>query len=269
MSVKIMGSVFDSHLERDKKFILLAFADHADHDGGTIYPSIATIARKTGYSERQVQRITASLINDGIMIRDGIGPHGAYRYHINLHKLNAYRPLNMGGDTMTPPPDGMGDISIEQGDISEPQGDKIAAPGVTPMSPESSFNHLIKPSIKTDSGVTHVTPAVLSSPDESDDCDDPPCHPDPDIAKAWKYCTEQLAATVPLQSQGRFLHRIRLSHRSDPYLFLVDCPDQATVDWCTSRLTTTLRRLLVAGFDHPVDIEFNYDPNYDYHAHHD
>jgi len=58
MSVKAMAWVWDQDIPRDEKFLLLAYADHADHEGNNIFPAIDTIVKKTGYSRRSVQRIT-------------------------------------------------------------------------------------------------------------------------------------------------------------------------------------------------------------------
>ena len=44
MSVKAMSWVWDQDIPREQKFVLLAYADHADHDGGNIYPAVDTIA---------------------------------------------------------------------------------------------------------------------------------------------------------------------------------------------------------------------------------
>lgn len=71
MSVKIMGMVWDASLNKNLKFILLAYADHADHEGRNIFPSIETIAKKTGYDERSIQRITTELENIGYLVLDG------------------------------------------------------------------------------------------------------------------------------------------------------------------------------------------------------
>lgn len=68
MSAKIMGAVWDLNIDQGMKLVLLAYADHADHDGGNIFPSIAKIAEKTGYSERTVQRMTSSLAKEGYLI---------------------------------------------------------------------------------------------------------------------------------------------------------------------------------------------------------
>lgn len=87
MSVKIMGMVWDCALPRNEKYILLALADHADHDGRNIYPSVERIAWKTGYDERMVQRITKELVKKGILVRDGKGTNRTNRYKIDVNCL--------------------------------------------------------------------------------------------------------------------------------------------------------------------------------------
>lgn len=101
MSVKIMGMVWDSDLPRNEKYVLLAYADHADHDGRNIYPSVPRMAWKTGYDDRAVQRITKKLINKGILARDGEGPNGTNLYRIVLGNLPA-RPDFQGWQKDTP-----------------------------------------------------------------------------------------------------------------------------------------------------------------------
>ena len=70
MSVKIMGLVWDLDLPQNEKFVLLAYADHADHNGNNIFPAVSTIAEKTGYSERSIQGITRSLEEKGYLIKE-------------------------------------------------------------------------------------------------------------------------------------------------------------------------------------------------------
>jgi hypothetical protein len=146
MSAKVMGAVWDADLPRDQKFILLAYADHAEHDGSNIYPSVPKIAWKTGYSERQVQRITKELIDAKIMVKMGDSHLGTHLYRINLKALpqreefvsqRRGRPNN--GDNMSP-------ISEDNGDIPAINGDILAENGDIAVSPDSSFNTSIKPS---------------------------------------------------------------------------------------------------------------------------
>lgn len=83
MSVKIMGLVWDAPLKRDEKFILLAYADHANHDGGDIWPSKERIEKMTGYKERSVFAITAALVESNLLIAEGKTAAGTVRYRIN------------------------------------------------------------------------------------------------------------------------------------------------------------------------------------------
>ena len=80
MSVKIMGLVWDLDLPQNEKFVLLAYADHADHNGRNMFPAVETIAKKTGYSQRSVQRTTHSLEEKGYLIADGKGPKGTNKW---------------------------------------------------------------------------------------------------------------------------------------------------------------------------------------------
>lgn len=80
MSVKIMGQVWDLDLPQNEKFVLLAYADHADHNGDNIFPAVATVAKKTGYSERSIQRTTRSLEEKGYLVANGKGPKGTNKW---------------------------------------------------------------------------------------------------------------------------------------------------------------------------------------------
>jgi hypothetical protein len=150
MSVKAMSWVWDQPIERDEKFVLLAYADHADHDGNNIYPAVATIARKTGYSERSVQRITRQLVAHEWLIDNGVSQYQTHNFSIPIY----------GGDNLSPPTDGGmengnnggdnlagvtefhrgGDTHVTGGVTNATQGGDIA------MSPEPSLT-VIKPSI--------------------------------------------------------------------------------------------------------------------------
>lgn len=104
MSVKIMGLVWDADLDKDTKIILLAYADHADHEGGGVYPGVPLIAWKTGYSDRQVQRITHSLVAMKIMIPTGVSQFGTNIYRIDpraFPKRDAYQPAKRGRPLVT------------------------------------------------------------------------------------------------------------------------------------------------------------------------
>lgn len=82
MSVKMMGAVWDTVMSPNEKLVLLAYADHADHKGNNIFPSIKLISSKTGYSERQVQRITKLLEQKGYLVTDGVGPYSTNKWKL-------------------------------------------------------------------------------------------------------------------------------------------------------------------------------------------
>lgn len=81
MSGKATGKVWDMRLGNGpKKVVLLAYADHADHEGNNMYPSIDLIVYKTELSESTVHRCVKELIDDGLLIPDGKGPHNTNKY---------------------------------------------------------------------------------------------------------------------------------------------------------------------------------------------
>jgi len=61
-----MAEVWELDIPQNQKLVLLAFADHAD-DAGVCFPSIARVAHKTGYKERQLQDIAKGLRGSGLL----------------------------------------------------------------------------------------------------------------------------------------------------------------------------------------------------------
>ncbi len=129
MSVKAMGLVWDLECPKtygdvtfkpSHKYVLIAYADHADHSGKNIYPAVPTIAHKTGFDDRTVQRLTNDLEAIGLLIEDGYGPRGTNKWKL---------PYNDGGDKLSPVAICRGDKNekslgdIPSGDI--PSGDKL------------------------------------------------------------------------------------------------------------------------------------------------
>jgi hypothetical protein len=168
MSVKVMGLVWDADLARDEKFILLAYADHAEHDGSNVYPAIALVAWKTNYSDRQITRITGKLVAAKILLPSGKSHLGTIRYRINidaLPKRDDYEPKRTGrplkgGDKMSP-------HLIEGGDILEKGGDILEKGRDVAMSDKPSFNPSSEPSIKPSrkSDVVFIIPDKLNTLD--------------------------------------------------------------------------------------------------------
>ena len=67
MSVRQSELAWELDLSSNIKFILLELADHADPDGRHVFPSQQFIARRTGYSVRQIRRILHELEGLGLI----------------------------------------------------------------------------------------------------------------------------------------------------------------------------------------------------------
>jgi hypothetical protein len=129
MSVKAQALVWDLECPKkygelmfkpSHKYVLIAYADHADHHGKNIWPAVLTISNKTGLDERSVQRLTHDLEEIGLLVDDGIGPRGTNKWML---------PYSEGGDKLTPLTICRGDKKTESlGDIPSgdiPSGDKL------------------------------------------------------------------------------------------------------------------------------------------------
>ncbi len=106
-----MGMVWDYDLDHAQQLILLAMADHADHEGNNIYPSIGRLAWKTGYSSRQVQRIINQLIEIHAIecqTKRGTKTNNPHHYRITLENVPKKKPFepkkrqNVTPDKMSP-----------------------------------------------------------------------------------------------------------------------------------------------------------------------
>lgn len=96
MSSKLVGMVMEADLPRPEKFVLIALADHAKEDGSDVYPSVARVQWKTGYGERQVREIMASLQGTKILIlvrQGGKGAGDTSEYRIDPNAIKALIPF--------------------------------------------------------------------------------------------------------------------------------------------------------------------------------
>ncbi len=143
MSSKVMGLVWEADLPRDEKFILLSYADHADHNGESVFPSTTLMSWKTGYSVRQIQRITKKLIEKGILIEDGESQYGTNLYIVNMDKFPRREPFRLKkrgrpvkGDILSSIKNN-GDMPAEKGDTQDDNGDIAVSsdPSLTIINP--------------------------------------------------------------------------------------------------------------------------------------
>jgi len=129
MSVRQSELAWELDLSSNRKFILLELADHADPDGRHVFPSKGFIARRTGYSVRQIQRILHELEDLGLIepvaYRKG-GRGMATEYDLHLDPSINEKAVKLSGftDEETPTSEPLkGDICDTKGDIydiSEP-----------------------------------------------------------------------------------------------------------------------------------------------------
>lgn len=103
MSVEQISLVWKSGLCGNELTIGLALADHADDDGGKVFPSKAHLAWKTGMSERTVQRYLREFRSKGYIevIRDAT-QHRPTEYRliaINLPAKLSFEEYSRGDKT--------------------------------------------------------------------------------------------------------------------------------------------------------------------------
>ena len=138
MRIRLMSQVWKHQLDHSEQAVALTLADHADDEGNNIFPSVAYVAWKTGYEERQVQRIISKLRKRKCLILvHRASQHRANEYKLNLASVPLKPPFRSKarGDKMSPL-ESRGDIEGGvRGDISAPRGDIAVSPD------PSSINH--------------------------------------------------------------------------------------------------------------------------------
>jgi hypothetical protein len=140
MSFSLVARIWEYKFTPSERAILQAMVDHADEAGGSIRPSVARIAWKTDYSDRQVQRCMHALTARGVLIV--VRPASGRRpteYRLNLDAAERKPAFVAMGDTMSPrhyvTPDTVSPIAVTSGDTVSPhetaRGDIDDSVGVT------------------------------------------------------------------------------------------------------------------------------------------
>ena len=143
MSVRVMTWVWDSALPSMERFVALAYADHADDQGNNIYPSLNTVARKTGISRRRVISIRQRLEARGVLVPTRTIHNKPTKFRIDKAALEA-----VTGDAASP-------VEIDElVTLCHPASDATSPELVTQrhltsdtVSPEPSINHQYEPSL--------------------------------------------------------------------------------------------------------------------------
>jgi biotin operon repressor len=157
MSVKVMGWVWDQSIEpAAKKMVLLAIADHADHDGDNAWPSVSRIARMVGINARNAQRYIRQLEEEGYLI---IGQQrGGNMNTPDDRRPNLYRVVLRGGAGDTPESErgGAGDTPRGgAGDTLSVQGTIQTTGAKAPRKRDDLFNALVE--------VCQIDPSSMTS----------------------------------------------------------------------------------------------------------
>ena len=126
MSIAAMNAAWQiEELKPAYKFVLMALADAAGDDG-YCWPSIPTLARKTGMSERSVQRILRILEKSGLLKVEarfrGDGSATSNGYYLTLIKGgdNLPSPLSQSKHQVVVSPSPPSDLGVTQTTIEPP-----------------------------------------------------------------------------------------------------------------------------------------------------
>lgn len=140
MSYRLQPLIWNTDMKPSQRFVMLALVDYADDNGQNIYPSIETLSRKTGYSERNVQRILKSLEDEGLILIVGRSKYGTIRITLNLPAIQERKAV----EDDTPTDDNLSQINDKMSQIN----DKMSQ-SYDKMSPDPLINPLINPLLDT------------------------------------------------------------------------------------------------------------------------
>lgn len=122
MSVRLMSMVWDIEFPtQSQKLLALKMADHANDEGGSIWPSKSRLARQTGASESTIQLGLKVFRQCGllhVLEMGGIGPRSTTKYTLNVQLIEA---LSRGMCSLV----GCSDNLELEGDIPIPKGLEI------------------------------------------------------------------------------------------------------------------------------------------------
>lgn len=147
MSVKVTSWVWEHSRSRGaQRLVLLCIADHANDDGLEAFPSLARLARKTGMTERGVQKAIQALVALGeLQVTMGGGRGRSNRYRVLMQTPNDVPPLDANPEPETANP-------IPRTTFTESGSTNTAAGNPEPSSYEPSLNRPKNSSSKSSSG---------------------------------------------------------------------------------------------------------------------
>lgn len=149
MSGKQSGLVWDHVIAGNKRLVLLALAEAAEHDGTRCYPSIGRLVWMTGLGRRTVQRaidyLSSPEVGVLVKVRDE-QPRRPTEWRLEIQRLARKAPFRRGdrgervGAKMTPSTGGPDEVpaATSQGANGERVGASLVAPDSSSYSSDDS-----------------------------------------------------------------------------------------------------------------------------------
>ncbi|PKN92993.1 MAG: hypothetical protein CVU44_11215 [Chloroflexi bacterium HGW-Chloroflexi-6] len=231
MSGLVMGLVWELPLNgefgRAEKYILLAYADHSDQNGGNIFPSVDLVSEKTGYAERAVQMSTRTLEKLGFLVSCGFGPNGTNRWRIPVVRAD-------GGAKIAPLP------------MSVNAPEEIAPPPMSENAPEGNAPEGNAPEtivvVKDSTATTGDAPKIENEPlPEPED----PAPPKPNIFRVYE---QNFGALTPMIAD-----ELRDFEKTYPLEWIEYAMREAVTNNARNvkYVSAVLKRIQLHGFDSP------------------
>jgi hypothetical protein len=151
MSVRLMARIWELQLPPSHLLVALALGDHGDDDGNRIFPSLALVAFKTGYSARQVRRIIRELEAGGLLVKVADAcSHRPTEYRMDTAAVPA-KPAFTRADNM----------SARQGESSRrregPTADEMSGRGRTSATSRADIAMSAEPSLEPSGEPPHTS----------------------------------------------------------------------------------------------------------------
>lgn len=125
MSSRTIESIWELDLPANKMLVLLAYASYTPNDNN---PGVPDIAWRTGYSDRQVQRIIHALVADKLLVPASTVNGKAIVYDIDV-SAGTKKPMHVTGDKVSLAiPAKMSPVTLPNGQDVTGTGDKMTPP---------------------------------------------------------------------------------------------------------------------------------------------
>ena len=157
-----MGQVWNTELPPNQRLVLLAYADRANDDGGSVFPGEAELLRKTGYKRSSIRHITALLIEANLLIQTKRGQTGQRaEYVVNVPELVALGNLRVSRYcTLCGEADPA--LANREGARNVSTGCKKQQKRVQPTGPQTSVIHQ-EPSVRSGAALATVADTKIAT----------------------------------------------------------------------------------------------------------